>query len=104
MSNFRTLAGQGKARNGLFCWLVGWPFSAHQLPQKFPLVHAVLEGLASVNEYNRNFIVEQTPQFAVGVHIHFLPDKSAAARELGQALLDHFAKMTALARVNHDLA
>ena len=46
---------------------------ARQLPQKFLLVHAVLEGLAPIDEHDRNFVIELPPQFAVAIHIHFLP-------------------------------
>ncbi len=77
---------------------------AGQLAQKFALVHAVLEGFAPVDEHNRHFVIELPPQFAVTIHIHFLPSEAAAAREFRQTLLHHLAKMATFARVNHDLA
>src|ERR1035438_7712113 len=77
---------------------------AGQLPEEFPLIHPVLEGFPAVDEHYRHFVIELSPQFIVGIYIHFLPGKTAAARELHQALLHHLAKMTSFARVNHDLA
>jgi len=77
---------------------------AGQLPQKFPLVHAVLEGLAPIDEHNRNFVIELPPQFVVAIHIHFLPGETATAGEFRKTLLHQLAKMTTLPRVNHDLA
>ncbi len=70
---------------------------ARQLAQKFPFVHAVLEGFAAVDEHDWNFIIELSPQFVIAIYIHFLPRESAAARELHKALLHHFAKVTPLA-------
>jgi len=77
--------------------------SAHQLPEELPLIHAVFEGFAAIDEYNWNFIVKQPSQFIVAVDIHFLPCKSAPARKLRQAFFYYFAKVTTSARVNHDL-
>src|ERR1022692_1305968 len=77
---------------------------ARQLPQKLPLVHAVLEGFTAVDEHHWDFVIELPPQFVVATHIYLLPRKSAAAGELDKALLHNFAEVTALARVNHDLA
>jgi hypothetical protein len=77
---------------------------AGQLPQKFPLVHAVLEGLAPIDEHHGNFIIELPPQFAVAIHIDFLPGEAATTGEFRKALLHQLAKMTTLPRVNHDLA
>ena len=77
--------------------------STHQLAQEFLFIHAVLEGLASVDKYYRDFVIKLPPQVAVAIHIHFVPGKPAAARELRQTLLHNFAEVTTLARVNHDL-
>jgi len=52
---------------------------ARQLPQKLSFVHAVLEGLAPVDEDYRNLVIELPPQFRVTIHIYFLPGKAAAA-------------------------
>ncbi len=68
-----------------------------QFAQKFALIHAVLEGFATINENHRNFIRELPPQLFVAVHIHILPDKSAAALQLPQRLLDDFTQMAAFA-------
>src|SRR5271155_2641925 len=77
---------------------------AGQLPQKFPLVHAVFEGLTPVDEDDRDFVIELPAQFVVAINIHFLPREAAAAGEFREAFLHQLAKMTTLPRVNHDLA
>ena len=77
---------------------------AHEPTQKFPLVHAVLEGLAPVDEYDRNFIVELPAQFGVAIHVDFVPREPSAARELREAFLHHLAEVTTLARIDYDLA
>ena len=53
--------------------------STHQLAQEFLLIHPVLEGLAPVDEHYRHFVIELPPQFAVAIHIHFVPRETAAA-------------------------
>jgi hypothetical protein len=73
-------------------------------PQKFALIHAVFEGLAAIDEYDWDLIVELPAQFGVAIDVHFLPGKSAAARELGETFFYHFAKVAAFARVNHNLS
>jgi hypothetical protein len=78
--------------------------SACQPAQKLTFVHAVFEGLAPIDKYHRHFIVELPPQLGVAINIHFLPGEPAAAGKLTKTLLHHFAKVTPLARVNHDLA
>ncbi len=78
--------------------------SARQLAQELALVHAVLEGFAAVDEYDWHFVVELPAQFCVAIHIHFLPGETTAARQFGEAFLDHFAQMTAPAGIDHDLA
>ena len=80
------------------------PASAHKLAEEFLLVHVVLEGLASVDEDHRDFVVELATKFRVHIDVDFLPRKAAAAREFGQALFHHFAKMTSLAGIDHNVA
>lgn len=80
------------------------PGLADQLPQKLLLVHPILEGFATVDEHHWHFVTELPPQFVVAVHVNFLPGKSPAARQLAQAFLYHFAQMTSLAGIDHDLA
>ena len=74
-----------------------------QPSKKFLLVHAVLEGLASVDEHNGDFVVELASQFVIAIHVYFLPCEPPAPREFGQAFFYHFAEVTTLARINHDL-
>src|SRR5579863_9731203 len=71
--------------------------SAHQLPQKFLLVHAVLEGFAPVDKHHWDFVIKLPPQVGVAIYIHFLPRKPAPARKLVQAFLHHFTQVTTLA-------
>jgi hypothetical protein len=77
---------------------------ADQSPEKFPLIHAVLEGFVAIDEHDRNLIVELPAQFTVAIDIDFMPGKSTAARKLRETLFDHFAKVASLARVNYHLA
>jgi hypothetical protein len=79
-------------------------FLAHQLAQKFAFVHAVLEGLTAIDKDDWHLIVELAAKFSVAIYIHLPPGKSAAARELAEALLHDFAEMTAFPRVDDDLA
>ena len=92
------------ARTGATLYRMACAVLAGQPAQKFPLVHAVLEGFAPVDEYDRHFVVELAPQIAVAIYVHFLPREPTAAGELGKALLHYFAQVTALARINHNLA
>src|ERR1700730_14523866 len=77
---------------------------AHQPSQKFTLVHAVLESLTSVDKYYWDFVIELPPQFAIAIHIHFVPRETAPAGEFRKTLLHHLAKVTPFARIDHDLA
>ena len=66
------------------------------------LVHAVLEGLATINENHWNFVVELPSKFGIGVDVDLPPNEAAAAGEFGQALFDDFTKVASLAGINHD--
>ena len=66
------------------------------------LVHVILEGLAAVNEDDRDFIVELTAEFVVGVDVDFVPGESSAAGEFGKTFFHHLAKMASLARIYDD--
>ncbi len=61
-----------------------------QLPQKFLLVHVVLEGFAAIDEDDRDFVVELAAKFGVGINVNLLPRESSAPRKLGQTLFDDF--------------
>jgi hypothetical protein len=77
---------------------------ARQPAQEFLLVHAVFEGFATVNENHRDFVVELATKLGVRVNVDLLPNESSAARELGQALFDHFTQVASLAGVDHNIA
>jgi hypothetical protein len=81
----------------------GWG-STCESAQKFLFVHVVFECFASVNENNRNLVVELAAKFGVEVDIHFVPGETAATRELREALFNHFAQMASLAGIDHDAA
>src|SRR5271163_666992 len=59
---------------------------ACQPAQKFPLIHAVLEGFVPVDEHDWDFVIKLPPQLSVAIYIHFPPRESAAARQLGETL------------------
>jgi hypothetical protein len=65
--------------------------------QEFPLIHAVFEGFAAVDEHNGDFVGELLAQLVVAVDVYFLEMKTAPAMQFVQAFFDHFAKMTPFA-------
>jgi len=77
---------------------------AGEFAEEFPLVHAVLEGFAAVDENDGDFIVKLAADFVIGINVDFTPGKAAMAGKLDQAFLDDFAEMASLAGINHDLA
>ena len=79
-----------------------WTASADESAQEFPLVHAVLERFATVDENDRNLVVELPAQFRIHIDVDLLPCKAAAARKLGEALFHHFAEMASLSGIYDD--
>ena len=75
-----------------------------EFTQKILFAHSILEGFSSIDEDDRNFIVELAPQLEVGIDINFAPGKASLAGELGETLFHHFAQMTTLAGVDDDAA
>ena len=73
--------------NGLAC----------QLLQEFLLVETVLESLASVDEYDRNFVRELTSQQFVGFDVYFTPAEASSALQFRELLLHDFAEMASFA-------
>src|SRR5713101_9535997 len=74
--------------------------SAGEFPQKFLLIHAVLERLAAVDEDDGDLVVVLAAEVGIGVNVHIAPLKAAALMEFDEALLDDFAEMTALAGID----
>ncbi len=70
--------------------------------EEFLLVHTVFEGLAAIDEHDRNFIVKLAAKFGIGVDIDFLPGEAAPARQFVQALFHHFTQMTSFAGIDDD--
>ena len=77
---------------------------AGEFAEEFPLVHAVLEGFAAVDEDDGDLIVKLAADFVIGINVDFTQGEAAMAGKLDQAFLDDFAEMASLAGVNHDLA
>jgi len=75
-----------------------------EFAEEFLLVHAVLEGLAAINEDDRDLIVELAAKVRVGVNVNLAPGASATAGELRKTLLDHFAQVATLAGIDDDTA
>jgi hypothetical protein len=73
------------------------PVLAGQFAEEFVFVHAVLEGLAAVDEDNGDFIVIEAAKFVVGVHIDFLPLETSVALEFDEAFFDDLAQVAAFA-------
>ena len=76
---------------------------AGELPEEFLLIHVILEGLAAIDEHDRNFIIKLAAEFVVGIDIDFVPGKSSAAGEFVKTLLHHFAKVASFARIYDDV-
>ena len=55
------------------------------------LVHAVLKGLAPVNENYRDLVGIEAADLRVGVYVDFPPAEAAALVQLDEALLDDLA-------------
>jgi hypothetical protein len=77
---------------------------AGKLTQKILFVHVILEGLPSIDEDYRDFIIELTAQLEIGIDIDFAPGKASTAREFGETLFHDFAQMTAFAGIDYDAA
>lgn len=76
---------------------------AGELAQKIGLAHAVLEGLASIDKHNRDFVSKLTAEFVVALYVHFVPGETAAALQLAQSFFDDFTEVASLAGINHYL-
>jgi hypothetical protein len=68
------------------------------------LIHPILEGFATVDENNRDFVIELPPKIGVGVDVDLAPSEAAAAGELRKALLDDLAKVASLPGINQNSA
>jgi len=77
---------------------------ASQLTQEILFAHTVFEGFSSVDEHNRDFVIELATQFEVRIDIDFPPRKASPARELGETLFHDLAEVTTLAGVDDDVA
>ena len=75
-----------------------------ELAEEFLLVHAILEGLAAIDEDDRDFVVELAAKFEIGIDVDFAPRETAAPREFAQTFFHDFAEMTTFAGVNDDAA
>jgi hypothetical protein len=65
--------------------LVGEP------PQKFPLIHPVLERFTAIDEDYGHLVGELAPQFIVRVHVDLTPLKAASALQFRQCLFNDLA-------------
>ena len=77
---------------------------AGEFAEEFFLVHAVLEGLAAVNEDDRDLVVVLAAEFGVSVYVNLAPGEAAPAGELVEALFHHLAEMAAFAGIHDDCA
>jgi hypothetical protein len=62
----------------------------------------VLEGFAPVDEDYGDFVIIEETDFGVGVYVDFTPCEPALLVQLDKALLDDFAEMASLARINNN--
>jgi len=75
-----------------------------QPSQEVALVHAVLEGFASVDEHDGDFVGKLAAKFVIAVHVDFLQAEPTAAMQLAKCFLDDLAEVASLTGVDHDLA
>ena len=78
--------------------------SAGQPAEEFLFVHAVLECLIAIDKDDRDLIVILTSEFGIAVNVNFAPMEAASLMKFDEALLDDFAEMTTLARIDDNLA
>src|ERR1700686_2487801 len=74
--------------------------SSAQFAQEFLLIHVVLKSFAAVDENYGDLVGIEASAFGVGVHVDFSPGEAATFVQLDDALLDDFAEMTSLARID----
>jgi hypothetical protein len=77
---------------------------AGELSQEFLLVHVIFESFTTIDEDDRDLVIELTAKFGVGVYVDVLPGESSAARKLGQTFFHHFTQVAALAGIDYDAA
>jgi hypothetical protein len=63
-------------------------------------VHVVLEGLAAVDEDDRDLVVVELAEVGVGVDVDFAPVEGGLGLELGEGVFHDVAEVTAGAGVN----
>ncbi len=83
---------------------MGHPPSAGEFAEEVGFVHAVLEGFASVDEDDGDFVGELAAELFVAVDVDILPGEAATAMQFGEGLFDDLAEVTSFAGVDHDLA
>ena len=80
------------------------PPSAGEFAEEVGFVHAVLEGFASVDEDDGDFVGELAAELFVAVDVDILPGEAATAMQFGEGLFDDLAEVTSFAGVDHDLS
>jgi hypothetical protein len=80
----------------------GRPTLTGQFLEEFLFVHAVLEGLAAVDEDDGDLVVVLAAQFGVGVDVYLSPLEAAALMEFDEALLNDLAEMAPFAGIHDD--
>jgi hypothetical protein len=76
--------------------------SRAELAEEFLFVHAVLEGFATIDEDDGDFVIVEAAYFCAGIYVNFAPVKAPALLKFDEALLDDFAEMTSLAGIDDD--
>jgi hypothetical protein len=77
--------------------------SSAQLAQKLLLIHAVLEGFASVNENHRHLVIVFAAHLGIRVYVDFTPGKPSALLQLDEAFFYDLAEMASFARIHYDI-
>jgi hypothetical protein len=77
---------------------------AGQFLQEFLFIQAILEGLSTVDEHNRDLVRELALELIVGFNVHFAPAKSTPPLQFRELFFDDFAKVAPLPGIHDDFA
>ena len=74
-----------------------------QTAEEVALVEVVLEGLAAVDQHDRNLVVVEGKEGGIRVDVDGAPGEIGAGGEAGELVLDHVAEVASKAGVKDDL-
>jgi hypothetical protein len=81
-----------------------WSALTGQLLQELLFVQAIFEGFTAVNENDRNFVRELSPELVIRLDVNFPPAKASPAFQLCELLFDDLAEVTSFPGIYDDFA